>query len=87
MHSVAPVSAPSAELEALAEAVLAGATVSRNQAAAVLGAPDEQLVDVLHAAFRVRERYHARRVKICVLKNDRSGLCPEDCNYCSQSAV
>jgi biotin synthase len=26
-------------------------------------------------------------VKLCVLQNARSGLCPEDCGYCSQSAV
>src|SRR5207249_2654878 len=27
------------------------------------------------------------RVKICQLRNARSGLCPEDCHYCSQSAI
>jgi len=26
-------------------------------------------------------------VKICQLRNARSGLCPEDCHYCSQSAI
>ena len=30
---------------------------------------------------------HGRRVKLCQLRNARSGLCPEDCHYCSQSAV
>ena len=32
-------------------------------------------------------RHFGRRVKLCVLNNARSGLCPEDCGYCSQSAV
>jgi len=27
-----------------------------------------------------------RRVKICVLRNAQSDICPEDCGYCSQSA-
>jgi biotin synthase len=35
----------------------------------------------------VRARYFGRRVRLCVLNNARSGLCPEDCGYCSQSAV
>ncbi|MGH7856787.1 MAG: biotin synthase BioB, partial [Candidatus Binatia bacterium] len=35
----------------------------------------------------VRAERWGRRVKICVLQNARSGLCPEDCHYCSQSAV
>jgi len=26
-------------------------------------------------------------VKLCLLRNARSGLCPEDCHYCSQSAI
>src|SRR5690349_11090695 len=39
------------------------------------------------AAFAVRARHFGNRVKVCVLQNARSGLCPEDCGYCSQSAV
>jgi len=87
MHTVAVSPGSSSEFHALAQAVLDGGSVSRAAAAAVLAAPDQDLVDLLHATFRIRERHHARRVKICVLKNARSGLCPEDCNYCSQSAV
>jgi biotin synthase len=40
---------------------------------------------LLQAAYQVRERYHGRRVKVCQLRNARSGLCPEDCHYCSQA--
>jgi biotin synthase len=74
-------------LNPLADAVLAGTEIDREQAFAILNAPDEDLPEVLHAAFRVRERYWGRRVKICLLRNARSGLCPEDCHYCSQSAI
>jgi biotin synthase len=42
---------------------------------------------LIEAAFAVRQQHFGRRVKLCVLQNARSGLCPEDCHYCSQSAV
>ncbi|HEY8518244.1 MAG TPA: biotin synthase BioB [Candidatus Binatia bacterium] len=71
----------------LAERALRGEALSREQARAVLATPDELLADLLRAAFVVRERYWGRRVKLCVLQNARSGLCPEDCSYCSQSKV
>src|SRR5262249_12358479 len=57
------------------------------EARALLRAPDGELPAVLWAAFAVRSRHFGRRVKLCVLQNARSGLCPEDCGYCSQSAV
>lgn len=71
----------------LAEQVLAGVPIEREQARAVLRTPLEELPQLLWAAFRVRERFHGRRVKLCQLRNARSGLCPEDCHYCSQSAI
>src|SRR5215472_15795573 len=42
--------------------------------------------DALAAAFRVRRHYFGRRVKLNYLVNIKSGLCPEDCFYCSQRA-
>src|SRR5258706_12071739 len=74
-------------LNRLADAVLDGATLNREDAAAILNTADDELVTLLRAAFRIRHRYYGRRVKICQLRNARSGLCPEDCHYCSQSAI
>jgi biotin synthase len=71
----------------LADAVLRGETPSRDQARRVLQAGDAEVPSILSAAFRVREHHHGRRVKLCLLRNARSGLCPEDCHYCSQSAI
>jgi biotin synthase len=73
--------------DALADRVLSGGTLEGREAAGILAAADDELPALLHSAFRVRERYHGRRVKICLLRNARSGLCPEDCHYCSQSAI
>ena len=71
----------------LADKVLAGEEIERSDAKQVLASGDGELRELLLAAFRVREHYHGCRVKICQLRNARSGLCPEDCHYCSQSAI
>ncbi len=42
---------------------------------------------MLGATLKVREAGFGRRVKICVLRNAQSGICPEDCHYCSQSKI
>ena len=70
-----------------AERALAGEAPSRADALAILQSPDRDLRDLLLAAFTVREHHWGRRVKLCMLRNARSGLCQEDCHYCSQSAV
>src|SRR6202041_262098 len=57
---------------------------TRDEALAVLASGDDELMDVVAAAFRVRHRFFGRRVKLNYLVNVKSGLCPEDCHYCSQ---
>jgi len=66
---------------------LDGEAISRDEARAILELPDERVPEALQATFEVRQRYYGKRVKVCVLQNARSGLCPEDCHYCSQSSV
>ena len=70
---------------ALADQVLGGRKATHEQALDILRAPDSELLDLLSAAFRVREAAFGRTVQLYVLMNVRSGLCPEDCSYCSQS--
>jgi len=71
----------------LAERVLAGGSVSEQEGLALLRAPDEELLDILSAAYQVRRRWHGNRVHLNFLINAKSGLCAEDCSYCSQSRV
>lgn len=60
---------------------------TRDEALHLLQAGDEEFLPILHAAFRVRRHFHGMTVKLHVLLNAKSGLCPEDCGFCSQSAV
>ncbi|MCA9103422.1 MAG: biotin synthase BioB [Planctomycetales bacterium] len=71
----------------MAQRVLEGHRVSREEALAVLEADDAEVLDILAAAYRVRRRYFGNRVQLYFLMNAKSGLCPEDCGYCSQSKV
>jgi biotin synthase len=71
-------------LDSLADKALARERLDRDEALAVLTSSDDELMDVVAAAFRVRRRYFGRRVKLNYLVNIKSGLCPEDCFYCSQ---
>jgi len=71
----------------LADEVLAGEPVSAEEAGSILTADDNQTLAILSAAYRLRQRYFGDTVQLYFLMNAKSGLCPEDCGYCSQSKV
>src|SRR5262245_4467913 len=71
----------------LANRVLEGLAPSRDDALAVLQSHDRELLAVLQAAFRVRREHFGLKVKLNMIVNAKSGICPEDCGYCSQSIV
>ena len=71
----------------LASQVLDGVDVSFEQAEEILASPNDELLDLVAAAFRLRHRYFGKTVQLYFLVNAKSGLCPEDCGYCSQSKI
>lgn len=70
-----------------ADKSLAGDVLTREEARAILSWPDEDILDLVASAHRVRRAHFGRRVKMNFLVNLQSGLCAEDCSYCSQSKV
>src|SRR6478736_3087916 len=71
-------------LNTLVEKGLRRELPTREEALAVLATSDDDVLDVVAAAGRVRRHWFGRRVKLNYLVNMKSGLCPEDCFYCSQ---
>ena len=71
----------------LSQRVLDGHPLTGPEALSILRSPDEQLLSVLSSAYRIRHRYFGNSVQLYFLMNAKSGLCPEDCSYCSQSKV
>lgn len=71
-------------LAAITATALRADPVGRGELLAVLASSDDELLDVIAAASRVRRKFFGRRVKLNYLVNMKSGMCPEDCGYCSQ---
>ena len=73
--------------EKIAQAVLDGRPLSREEGLALLRSGDDELLELLAAAYRVRYRWFGNQVHLNFLINAKCGGCSEDCGYCSQSKV
>jgi len=71
----------------LADQVLEGKEITNEEALSILDCPDDDVLLLLHAAFQIRKRYYGKKVKLNMIINTKSGLCPENCGYCSQSSI
>jgi biotin synthase len=69
----------------LATRVLDGHDVSHAEGMEILACPDLELPALLAATYRVRYRHWGNDVQLYYLRNAKSGLCAEDCGYCSQA--
>ncbi len=88
LHTCAMHGSPeSMDWSKLAQKVLEGYRVTASEALAILQSSDDQLLDLVAAAYRIRRHYFGNTVQLYFLMNAKSGLCPEDCHYCSQSKI
>ncbi|MEX2254081.1 MAG: biotin synthase BioB [Acidimicrobiia bacterium] len=59
--------------------------ITREEATAVAALPLDHVTDLVSLAHRVRLEYCGDEVELESLINAKSGACPEDCAFCSQS--
>lgn len=76
---------PIESLLELAQEVLDGRRLEVAEALDLLATSDDRLLELLAASFAIRRHYYDKQVKLNYLVNAKSGLCPEDCKYCSQA--
>jgi biotin synthase len=64
-----------------------GVGLSEEQVLAVLRLPDERLAEALQLAHEVRLRWCGPEVEVEGIVSVKTGGCPEDCHFCSQSGL
>jgi biotin synthase len=71
--------------EARRQVLAQGIGLSRDQVLAVLELPDDDVPEALALAHEVRMRWCGPEVEIEGIVSVKTGGCPEDCHFCSQS--
>jgi len=70
----------------VAARILDGGSITWNEAIEIANIPDAETFDLLYQANRLRKHFCGEQIHLCSIINAKSGLCPEDCSFCAQSA-
>lgn len=74
-----------ARVRRIGERVLAGGTPTFEEAVELFERSDYDVYELFQTANRLRLNRFGNRIHLCGIVNARSGGCPEDCSFCSQS--
>ena len=74
------------EIAAISERIICGDRITGEEALAILEAKGGDLLFLFAEANRIREHFLGRRIFLCSIINAKSGRCPENCAFCSQSS-
>lgn len=72
-------------VEAFQDIATNGQHWERDQLLSILNWPEDDLETLIDGAYELRKEHFEKDIRLKFLMNAKSGLCPEDCNYCSQS--
>ncbi len=64
---------------------LSGKGISYDEGCTLAYIDDTHLFDILASAERIRRHFKGIEINLCSIVNAKSGLCAEDCTFCSQS--
>jgi len=71
----------------LAKKAIKGNGIEKAEALAVLKSDDSEIIKIVDSAYQVRRHFWGIKVHIQIILNAKSGMCSEDCNFCSQSHI
>jgi len=72
-------------LQRFEEKALGGEGISYDEGCALVNLPGSHIFEILCSSDRVRRFFKGDEVNLCSIINAKSGLCAEDCTFCSQS--
>jgi biotin synthase len=73
-------------LNNLAERVISGEKLAKEEGLQILSIPDELVMELVEEASKVREYFFKNQMEFCSLINAKNGACTEDCSFCAQSS-
>ncbi|MHD0396796.1 biotin synthase BioB [Staphylococcus simulans] len=69
----------------IAEDILKGKLLTKEEAYNLYTDDSIDTMTLLDEAYAIRKHYYGKKVKLNMILNAKSGICPEDCGYCGQS--
>jgi biotin synthase len=72
-------------LEKIEDKVLSGIQPTEAEIYSLLKI-DDNLIDLISAADKIRRKFKGKKVKFCSIVNAKSGMCDQDCTFCGQSS-
>lgn len=73
-------------VQSLAEDVLGGRSLTREEARLLTTVNGDDLYDLFYWANKIRIKFRGRQVKFCAIVSAKTGDCSEDCKFCAQSS-